>query len=89
MKKLYIGNLPWTSTEADLRDLFSGFGEVHSAAVITDRDTGRSRGFGFVELDEAAADKAISDLDGKDYGGRPIRVNEAQQRERGPSRDRW
>ena len=89
MKKLYVGNLPWTSTEADLRDLFSTFGEVHSAAVITDRDTGRSRGFGFVELDEAAADKAISNLDGKDYGGRPIRVNEAQQRERGPSRDRW
>jgi RNA recognition motif-containing protein len=89
VKKLYVGNLPWTSTEADLRDLFSTFGEVHSAAVITDRDTGRSRGFGFVELDEAAADKAISNLDGKDYGGRPIRVNEAQQRERGPSRDRW
>jgi len=89
VKKLYVGNLPWTSTEADLRDLFSSFGEVHSAAVITDRDTGRSRGFGFVELDEAAAEKAISDLDGKDYGGRPIRVNEAQQRERRPSRDRW
>jgi RNA recognition motif-containing protein len=89
VKKLYVGNLPWSSTEADLRDLFSSFGEVHSAAVITDRDTGRSRGFGFVELDEAAADKAISDLDGKDYGGRPIRVNEAQQRERRPSRDRW
>jgi RNA recognition motif-containing protein len=89
VKKLYVGNLPWTSTEADLRDLFSTFGEVHSAAVITDRDTGRSRGFGFVELDEPAAEKAISDLDGKDYGGRPIRVNEAQQRERSPSRDRW
>ena len=89
MKKLYVGNLPWTSTEADLRDLFSTFGEVHSVAVITDRDTGRSRGFGFVELDEAAATKAISDLDGKDFGGRAIRVNEAQQRERGPSRDRW
>ncbi len=83
MKKIYVGNLPWSTTEAELRDLFSTFGEVQSAAVITDRDTGRSRGFGFVELDAAGADKAISELDGRDFGGRPLRVNEAQEKRRG------
>ena len=82
MKKLYVGNLPWSTTEADLRDLFSTFGEVQSAAVITDRETGRSRGFGFVEL-ESGAEKAISELDGRDFGGRNIRVNEAQEKRRG------
>ncbi len=83
MKKLYIGNLPWSATEADLRDLFSPFGEVLSAAVITDRDTGRSRGFGFVELDQDGAAKAIAELDGRDYSGRALRVNEAQDKRRG------
>ena len=58
MKKLYVGNLPWSTTEADLEELFSSYGPVHSAAVITDRDTGRSRGFGFIELDDSSADKA-------------------------------
>ena len=82
MKKLYIGNLPWSATEADLRELFSPFGEVLSAAVITDRDTGRSRGFGFVELDQDGAAKAIAELDGRDYSGRALRVNEAQDRQR-------
>lgn len=83
MKKLYIGNLPWSATEADLRELFSPFGEVLSAAVITDRDTGRSRGFGFVELDQEGAAKAIAELDGRDYSGRALRVNEAQDKRRG------
>ncbi len=83
MKKLYIGNLPWSATEADLRELFSPFGEVLSAAVITDRDTGRSRGFGFVELDQDGAAKAIAELDGRDYSGRALRVNEAQDKRRG------
>jgi len=83
VKKIYVGNLPWSATEADLRELFAPFGEVQSTAVITDRETGRSRGFGFVELDAAGADKAISELDGRDYNGRPLRVNEAQERRSG------
>ena len=92
MKKIYVGNLPWSATEAELRDLFSTIGNVESVAVITDRDTGRSRGFGFVEMDAADADKAIAELDGRDMGGRALRVNEAQSRERGgrgAPRDRW
>lgn len=84
MKKLYVGNLPWSTTEADLRDLFGRYGGVASAAVITDRETGRSRGFGFVEIEEAeGAERAISELDGSDLGGRSLRVNEAQPRQGG------
>ena len=82
MKKIYVGNLAWGTTEADLRDLFSTIGEVQSATVITDRDTGRSRGFGFIEMDDGDAEKAISELNGRDLGGRDLRVNEAQQKER-------
>lgn len=82
MKKIYVGNLPWSTTEAELRELFGTYGTVHSAAVITDRETGRSRGFGFVELDAADAERAISELDGRDFGGRSLRVNEAQERRR-------
>ena len=78
---IFVGNLPFTTTESDLRELFSEYGTVDSAAVITDRETGRSRGFGFVELaaDARAAD-AIRDLDGYDLGGRNIKVNEARPR---------
>jgi RNA recognition motif-containing protein len=83
VKKIYVGNLPWGASEADVRDFFSSVGEVHSVAVITDRETGRSRGFGFVEMDDADADKAINELNGRDMGGRPLRVNEAQDRRRG------
>ncbi|NRA04134.1 MAG: RNA-binding protein [Myxococcales bacterium] len=84
MKKLYVGNLPWSTTEADLQGMFTEYGKVASAAVITDRETGRSRGFGFVELeDDAEAARAISDLNGKDMEGRPLRVDEAQERQRG------
>lgn len=84
MKRIYVGNLPWSADEAALRNLFSTIGEVHSAAVITDRETGRSRGFGFIEMDNADADKAISQLNGQDMDGRPLRVNEARERtERG------
>ena len=85
MKKIYVGNLPWTATEADLRDLFATIGEVHSTAVITDRDTGRSRGFGFVEMDDGDAEKAISELNGREMGERALRVNEAQERQRRPA----
>jgi RNA recognition motif-containing protein len=82
MKKLYVGNLPWSVTEDDLRNLFAELGETHSVRLITDRDTGRSRGFGFVEMDASDADAAISQLNGQDFQGRPLRINEAQ--EKGP-----
>ena len=89
VKKIYVGNLPWSATEAELRELFSSVGTVHSAAVITDRDTGRSRGFGFIEMDDSDAEQAISQLDGREMDSRPLRVNEAQERERRPSSDRY
>ena len=82
MKRIYVGNLPWSSTEADLREFFGSYGNVHSVDIITDRETGRSRGFGFVEMDDAEAQRAISEADGKELAGRPLRVNEAQERRR-------
>ena len=83
-KKLYVGNLPFSSTDADLREIFERHGTVESVNVITDRETGRSRGFGFVEMaDASAADEAIRALDGSEMGGRPLRVNEAQDKRRG------
>lgn len=83
-KKLYVGNLSFSSSEDELRDLFEQHGKVSSVNVITDRETGRSRGFGFVEMDEASeADAAMEALDGRDFGGRNLRVNEAQERNRG------
>lgn len=80
MKKIYVGNLPWSTAEADLKDLFGRYGKVYSAAVITDRETGRSRGFGFIEMDDADAENAISQLNGREFGQRTLRVNEAQDR---------
>ena len=80
--KLYVGNLPWSTGEPELEEMFAAIGEVRSANVITDRDTGRSRGFGFVEMpsdDEANA--AIQAIDGQEHGGRQLRVNEARPRE--------
>lgn len=87
-RKLYVGNLAFTSTEQDLQDLFGQHGAVDSVAVITDRDTGRPRGFAFVEMrDSEAAQAAIRALDGRDFGGRNIKVNEAHDRnERGSRR---
>ena len=83
-KKIYIGNLPFSSTEDELRTVFERHGRVESVNVITDRDSGRPRGFAFVEMDEAsAADDAIRVLDGSELGGRSIRVNEAQNRSGG------
>jgi RNA recognition motif-containing protein len=83
-KKLYVGNLSFSSSEDEMRDLFEQHGKVSSVNVITDRETGRSRGFGFVEMDEASeADAAMEALDGRDFGGRNLRVNEAQERNRG------
>lgn len=84
MKKLYVGNLPFDINEQGLRDLFTEHGEVTSASIITDRETGRSRGFGFVEMSDAGdADKAIESMNGVECGGRPLTVNEARAREAG------
>ncbi len=80
-KRIYVGNLPFSTTDGELEALFAQHGSVVSARVITDRETGRSRGFGFVEMDEGAADDAIRALDGHDMGGRPLRVNEARERQ--------
>jgi RNA recognition motif-containing protein len=85
-KKLYVGNIPFSATEADLRDLFGRHGTVSSVKVITDRETGRPRGFAFVEMDANGAQEAMRALDGTQFGGRPLRVNEAMERERGGDR---
>lgn len=82
-KRIYVGNLPFTATEGEVSELFSQHGTVHSVNLISDRQTGRPRGFGFVEMDPDAADAAISALDGTEFGGRTLRVNEALER-RGP-----
>ncbi len=83
-KKLYVGNIPFSATESDLRDLFGQHGPVESVNVIMDRETGRPRGFAFVEMESAGdADSAMRALDGSDMGGRNIRVNEAQDRRGG------
>ena len=83
-KKLYVGNIPFTTTEDELRAAFEQHGSVASVNVITDRETGRPRGFAFVEMDDAsAAEEAMRALDGSDLGGRSLRVNEAQDRRGG------
>ena len=83
LKKLYVGNLPFSMTEEELREIFEQHGSTVSVRVITDRETGRSRGFGFVEFeDESNAEKALQALDGRDMGGRALRVNEAQDRDK-------
>ncbi|MBD3235929.1 MAG: RNA-binding protein [Candidatus Eisenbacteria bacterium] len=90
--KLYVGNLPFEVGDDDLAELFSAHGEVESAKVITDRETGRARGFGFVEMaQEADAQKAIQSLDGKEFQGRALKVNVAKPREDrgGGGRGRW
>ena len=79
-KRIYVGNLPYSTTDEELRELFSQHGEVISSDVLYDRQTGRSRGFGFVEMPDADAQKAISALNGKEFGGRTLRVNEARER---------
>ncbi len=80
---IYVGNLSYGLSEEELRDAFAAFGEVTSAKILMDRETGRSRGFGFVEMpNQSEAEAAISNLNGKDLDGRPARVNEARPRER-------
>lgn len=79
MKSIYVGNLPFTITEDELREMFSPYGTVSNVSIITDRMTGRSRGFGFVEMaDDSAARAAVEGLNGKDMGGRALTVNEAR-----------
>ena len=95
--KLYVGNLPYNTTEDDLRNLFSQYGSIDSVAVITDRETGRSKGFGFVEFgNDSEARAAIQALSGQEYGGRELTVNEARPKTGGagggggrPGRDRY
>ena len=82
--KLYVGNLPFTTTDAELREMFEKHGSLTSVKVITDRETGRSRGFGFVEFEDAAcAEEAQKALNGQQMGGRDLRVNEAHDRRGG------
>ena len=83
-KKLYVGNLPYTVTDSELQQMFEVHGSVTSAQVIMDRDTGRSKGFGFVEMgSDAEAQAAITALNGQQMGGRPLTVNEARPKEGG------
>jgi len=79
-KRIFVGNLPFSATEDEIRALFEKHGAVVSVSLITDRDTGRPRGFGFVEMEGADADKAIQALEGLDMGGRKLRVSEARER---------
>jgi len=86
--KLYVGNLPFSATEEAVRALFAPHGTVEKVSLITDRDTGRARGFGFVEMSNADASRAMQALNGSDFEGRALKINEAQDRARsgGPSR---
>lgn len=97
-KKIYVGNLPFNATQEDVHRLFSQYGTVESVSLITDRDTGRPKGFGFVEMSPEGATKAIAALDQTEFGGRNLNVNEARPREegrggggggRGPRGPRW
>jgi cold-inducible RNA-binding protein len=82
MAKIYVGNLPFTATDAEIRALFGAHGTVESVTLPVDRETGRPRGFGFVEMSQADASRAIQNLNGTDMGGRSLKVNEAQDRPR-------
>ena len=86
MKKLFVGGLPWATDDQGLAAEFAHFGKVREAKVVTDRETGRSRGFGFVSFDDdTAADEAIRQMNGATIGGRTVNVNEAREREHRPS----
>lgn len=87
-KRLYVGNLPFNATEEAVREAFGAHGEVINVALIMDRETGRPRGFAFVEMDDAGADTAVGAMNGVAFGGRTLRVNEAQPRPDGGFRER-
>jgi len=87
VKSIYVGNLPFSASETEIRDLFGAYGDVQSVKLINDRETGRFRGFGFVEMNETEAGEAIRALNGSDMGGRALKVNLAQEK---PQRqNRW
>lgn len=86
---IFVGNLPFTVTEDALREMFEPFGEIQSLKLITDRETGRPRGFGFIEMDNADADAAIKSLNNTELDGRNIKVNQSEPRKSSPSRKRW
>lgn len=89
-KRIYVGNLPFSATEDEVRDLFAEYGAVNNVSLITDRETGRPRGFGFVEMESGeAADEAISKLHQHQMGGRSLNVNEARPREPRQQRGGW
>lgn len=81
--RMYVGNLPYNTNDDELRGIFEEFGNVIDVKVIMDRETGRSRGFGFVEMDDDSARNAMAQLNGQEIGGRTLRVNEAEERQRG------
>jgi len=83
LKKIYVGNLPFSATEDQVKELFGQYGTVNSVALIMDRETGRPRGFGFIEVEDGDLSNMIQNLDGKDMDGRALRVNEAQDKPRG------
>ena len=78
--KLYVGNLPWSTTDSDLNEMFGAFGTVESAQVITDRESGRSRGFAFVEMDQTSGQRAMQELNGHEIENRALKVNEANEK---------
>jgi RNA recognition motif-containing protein len=91
---MYVGNLPYDTNDEGLRAIFEEFGTVTDVKVIMDRETGRSRGFGFVEMDDESARRSMEELNGREIGGRTLRVNEAEERQRGGGgggggRGRW
>lgn len=86
MKTIYVGNLPFDATEDQVRELFEQHGKVQSVKLVSDRETGRPRGFGFVEMEGADADSAIAALNGQQFGGRSLRINEARERSGPPPR---
>lgn len=83
MTKLYVGNLPFSANEETVRAMFAEFGTVQTLSLVNDRETGTPRGFGFVEMSSNDAAKAVHGLNGRDFGGRPMKVNESQDRTRG------
>ena len=88
-KRLYVGNLPFDATDETVRTAFEAFGTVHEVSLVADRDTGRSRGFGFVEMDPQSASAAIEGLNNKDFGGRHLKVSEARERTSGGRNSRY
>ncbi len=94
-QSIYVGNLPFTASEDEIRDLFADHGEVKNVNIIMDRDTGRPRGFAFVEMDQEGAEKAVAAVNGMDFGGRSLKVDLAKPRDNrgggggGRRRDNW